>query len=116
MKRLIRWLKRLPYSPLNTKPPVVAISENNDVLCEACHHHVAISGFIPHLSGAANECPRCGCVDQTKLKYVAAWMRTEDEQTAHWGTRKVRTGFVRAINGGVPLPLPKRPEPSKDAA
>ena len=105
----------------NLTPPrgtirVTAIPESNTVLCEECHHYVAISGFIPHLSGAHNECPHCHCNDPAKLKYAAAWIRTEDEQRAHWAGRKIQpTRFVNAINGGVPKRI-VRVEVKKPAA
>ena len=92
----------LPMFPLQKQRQVVAIPESTDVLCEQWHHHVKISGFIPHLSGDYNECPRCHCKDQAKLKFVAAWLRTEEEQRLHWEGRKMRTGRTIAINGGNP--------------
>ena len=103
--KFFRSVAGLPLIPLQPQQQVVAIPESTDVLCENCHHHVSISGFIPHLSGEFNECPRCHCKDQSKLKYTAAWLRTEEEQRIHWEGRKVRKGFVKAINGGVPKPL-----------
>ena len=101
----------------NLTPPrgtirVLAIPESSTVLCEECHHYVAISGFIPHLSGEHNECPNCHCNDPAKLKYAAAWMRTEDEQRAHWVGRKLQPKrFVKAINDGVPKRIIKESTP-----
>ena len=105
----------LPMFPLRKQQQGVAIPESTDILCEQCHHHVSISGFIPHLSGEFNECPHCHCKDQTKLKYTAAWLRTEEEQRLHWEGRKVRTGKTVAINGGVPKRI-EREKPLELAA
>lgn len=106
---LFRWLFNLTTAPrLHKLPEPVSISLSHAVLCETCQHIVTISGFIPHLSGPRDECPRCGCTDLENLKLVPAWFRTPEEQKEHWIGRKVRTGKVTAINGGKPLPLPKR--------
>lgn len=110
LKQLIRWLQRLPQRPFITKQPVPAISQNSDVLCEECGHHVSIPGFVPHLASAFNQCPNCHCADPAKLKYTAAWMRTEEEQRVHWKGRKVKVhrGKIIAINHGIPGRLPTR--------
>lgn len=119
MNRFTRWLSQLLTAPRSSSVPV-SINISHAVLCESCHHIVTIAGYIVAISGNGDACPRCGAKnmkDQTVLKLVAAWIRTEEEQRLHW---QGRHRFVKALSGGEPKPLPPlkyvRPGGPKDAA
>lgn len=84
--RFFRWLQGQVRPRLSSQPHVCRISESHAVLCEACHSVVFLRSYTPWNNDQA--CPWCGNADTARLKFIAAWIRTEAEQTAHWRGQK----------------------------
>lgn len=97
MGAITRFTKRLwaLTAPRVSAPQDGSIDESYAHFCEGCRKVVKITLW------SMDVCPSCG---SDQIKYIAAWMRTPGEQQAHVAQRR---RFVKAINGGVPKPLPK---------
>ncbi len=113
MGRLLRFGKRLwnLTAPRKDKQPVIAISDSHAHYCEGCRCYVKITLW------EMDTCPNCG---SDQIKFAASWMRTPGEQQARSEAQQ-RKRFVKALNGGIPKPLPKRTvtvqaPPPRDAA
>lgn len=102
IKRLGQRLLHLT-APRRTRESVTAISQDHAHFCEVCRCFVKITLW------EMDQCPNC---DSTDLKYAILWMRTPGEQQARSDAQR-RKRFIKAINGGVPLPLPKPPAPGQ---
>jgi len=90
MNRFTRWIKNQLTSSVTKREHVCHVQESHAILCEAFHEVVRIPGFVGSSQGNGETCPHCGNADPTRLKYVAAWLRTGGEQTTHWAGRQVK--------------------------
>ena len=82
---LFRNLSILTTPPRENHVPI-GIPESQAVMCDACHMVVSMRGVVIH-ANSGDRCPRCG---SDNLKYLPAWIRTPEEQKAHWEGRKVK--------------------------
>lgn len=99
----LRWIKELTLPP-SKAVTLIPVSNWVDIMDGAHAHKCRECGAHFHLSPLGiGQCPQC---QSHHIFHIESWLRTPGEQVAHAASRR-STRFVRAVNGGIPLPLPK---------